>query len=71
MKLTWETRLGIGLVATSVLIYLIKLQVPANPEIPINYIFNSLGFLPINVLIVTLIINQLLAMRSKRESWRD
>jgi len=67
MTRTWEIRLGIGLVATSVLIYLIKLQVLANPEITINYIFNSLGFLPINVLIVTLIINQLLAMRSKRE----
>ena len=32
-----------------------------------SYIFNSLGFLPINVLIVTLIINRLLTLRSKRE----
>lgn len=67
MKLTWETRLGLGLITASVIIYLIKLQVLANPEVTINYIFNSLGFLPINVLIVTLIINQLLAMRSRRE----
>ena len=67
MKFSWEARLALALIAASVIIYTIKLQVLHNLEVTVNYIFNSLGFLPINVLIVTLIINQLLAMRSKRE----
>jgi hypothetical protein len=67
MKVSWEARLAVGLIAASILIYVVKLQVLDNLEVTVNYIFNSLGFLPINVLIVTLIINQLLAMRAKRE----
>ena len=31
-----------------------------------NYLFNSLGYLPLNVLLVTLILNRLLANRSKQ-----
>ncbi|HJJ92672.1 MAG TPA: hypothetical protein O0X64_02485 [Methanocorpusculum sp.] len=33
----------------------------------LSYIFNSFGYLSINILIVTLIINRLLSMHAKRE----
>lgn len=64
---SWETRLGIILVASSGVIYAIKYLVLGDPENTYNYIFNALGFLPINVLLVTLILNQLLSVRAKRE----
>jgi len=33
----------------------------------VNYLFNSMGFLPINVLLVTIVLNSLLTIRSRRE----
>ncbi len=68
-KLSWEARLACLLIAISICVYVIKfLFFGDNGESnTLSYIFNSLGFLPINVLIVTLIINRLLTMRSKRE----
>lgn len=66
-RLTWETRLGIFLVATSVVIYTIKFMFLGDPENTYYYVFNALGFLPINVLLVTLILNQLLSIRAKRD----
>jgi hypothetical protein len=65
MKLSWESRLGIVLVFISALIYSIKFLLTGDPGNIYNYILNSLGFLPLNVLLVTLILNQLLANRSK------
>ena len=67
MKLTWEARLAIVLVSISICIYSIKFFLLKNPSDTVNYIFNSLGFLPVNVLLVTLVLNKLLAIRSRNE----
>lgn len=69
IRLTWEARLAILLIAISICVYAVKfLFFGDNGESnTLSYIFNSLGFLPINILIVTLIINRLLTMRTKRE----
>lgn len=66
-RLTWEMRLGIFLVVSSVVIYTVKYLLLDNPENTYYYVFNALGFLPINVLLVTVILNQLLSVRAKRE----
>ena len=66
MKLSWEARLGIFLILLSAVIYGIKYMITGDPENIFNYIFNSLGYLPLNVLLVTLILNRLLANRSKQ-----
>lgn len=68
--LNWEARLGIILVLSTLVIYSLKFVFLENPEDTVNYIFNSLGFLPINVLLVTLVINRLLTIRSRRERLR-
>ena len=69
IKLTWEQRLIVVLICISVLIYAVKFLVFGDngESNTLSYIFNSLGFLPINILIVTLIINRLLAMRAKKQ----
>lgn len=66
---TWEIRLASMLIAVSVIVYAIKFLFFGDngASNTLSYIFNSLGFLPINILIVTLIINRLLTMRAKRE----
>lgn len=64
---TWEVRLGIVLVAFAAAVYTAKYLLLGDPVNTYQYIFNALGFLPINVLLVTLILNQLLSVRAKRE----
>ena len=64
---SWEMRLGITLIGLSFVIYVIKYLLLGDPLNTYQYIFNALGFLPISVLLVTLIINELLSVRAKRE----
>ncbi|WOF15863.1 hypothetical protein F1737_03700 [Methanoplanus sp. FWC-SCC4] len=68
-KLNWEVKLGIFLIAVTCTIYSAKFIILQNPQDTVNYIFNSMGFLPINVLLVTIVLNKLLAIRSKREKF--
>lgn len=65
----WELRLSLFLVLASLLIFLLKILIIGDDgeSNTLSYIFNALGFLPINVLLVTLILNSLLARRAKRE----
>jgi len=65
--LSWEIKLGISLVTFSALVYLVKYIVLGDPTNTYNYVFNALGFLPINVLLVTLVLNKLLSIRAKRD----
>jgi hypothetical protein len=60
-------RLGVFLVAASAAVYAVKFLFLGDPENTYYYVFNALGFLPINVLLVTVILNQLLSVRAKRE----
>ena len=64
---TWVVRLGIILILLSVVVYTTKYILLGDPGDTYQYIFNALGFLPINVLLVTLIINELLSIREVRE----
>lgn len=64
---TWEVQLGITLILLSVAIYATKYLLLGDPENTYQYIFNALGFLPISVLLVTLILNQLMSVRERRE----
>jgi hypothetical protein len=66
-NLSWEIKLGISLVAFSALVYLVKYIILGDPSNTYNYVFNALGFLPINVLLVTLVLNKLLSIRAKRD----
>ena len=66
-RYSWQIKLGFILVCTSVLIYAIKLTFLKNTLDTTNYIFNSLGFLPINVFLVTIVLNELLAIRARNQ----
>jgi hypothetical protein len=63
--ISWEMKLGILLIAFSIVVYTIKFAVLGNPENTYYYLFNALGFLPINVFLVTIVLNKLLMIRSR------
>jgi hypothetical protein len=62
----WQTTLGVSLVALSVCIYFIQIEIFRTPRDTFFYLFQDLAFVPISVLTVTLIIDQLLRVREKR-----
>jgi hypothetical protein len=60
-------KLGILLLLFSFFVYFLKFVILGDPENTYYYVFNALGFLPINVLLVTLVLNELLSVRARRE----
>lgn len=67
MKYSWQIKLGIFLLFFSFSVYFLKFIILGDPENTYFYVFNALGFLPINVLLVTLVLNELLSTRARKE----
>jgi len=63
----WKVIVGIGLVTLSVLIYAAHYLIFQDDHHLFIFFIGDLAFIPIEVLIVTLIIDQLLAAREKRQ----
>jgi len=64
--LKWQILFGISLVSLSALVYLVQIEIFKTPRDTFFYIFQDLAFVPISVLMVTLIIDQVLRIREKR-----
>jgi hypothetical protein len=64
--LSWKVWLGLSLVWASAMFYGIHYFLFRDVNYMLRLFFAQLGFLPINVLIVTIIINQLLGVHAKR-----
>jgi hypothetical protein len=62
----WELLVGAGFLGLSTLFYLTQIIIFKTPRDTFFYLFQDLAFVPIQVLLVTLIINQLLTVREKR-----
>lgn len=62
----WQVFLGLSLVALSAFLYIIEYLFFGNARSIAYYFFQDLAFVPIEVLLVTLIINNLLERRGKR-----
>lgn len=62
----WQIFLGLSLVALSAFLYIIEYLIFGNVGSIAFYFFQDLAFVPIEVLLVTLIINNLLERRGKR-----
>ncbi|MDI9632435.1 MAG: hypothetical protein QFX32_00035 [Methanolinea sp.] len=67
MRYSWQLKLGALLLFLSFLVYLVKFLVLGDPENTYFYVFNALGFLPVNVLLVTVVLNELLSVRARNE----
>jgi hypothetical protein len=67
MKLfSWKVWLGLALLWVSAMVYGIHYLLFRDVNYMLRLFFAQLGFLPLNVLIVTIIINQLLGVHAKR-----
>lgn len=62
----WQIRLGLILVALSAALYLIHFEIFRDANHIFVYLLGDIAFVPIEVLLVTLIIHQLLNQREKR-----
>jgi len=65
-RLKWQILFGISLITLSAFVYFIQIQIFKTPRNTFFYIFQDLAFIPISVLMVTLIIDQVLRIREKR-----
>lgn len=65
-KIDWKISLAIILIAVSILIFLLNYLIFHNTEEELFLLVEELGFIPIEVLVVTLIIDQLLQKRERR-----
>ncbi len=64
-RLKWQIILGLLLVTVSVILYDVQIRIFHTPRDTYFYLFQDLAFIPIQVLLVTLILNQLLNVREK------
>jgi hypothetical protein len=65
-RLSWQARLGIALILASALLYLIHYAVFRDVHALFFYLLHDIAFVPVEVLLVTLIIHELLREREKR-----
>jgi len=63
----WQVKAGVILIALSAFFYAVHYAVFRDTEHIFSYVLTDLAFLPIEVLLVTLIIHRLLTMRETRE----
>jgi hypothetical protein len=66
-KLNWETRLGIVLIISSVGLYCVHFLIFKDVHHIFIYLLGDIAFIPIYVLIVTLIIHRVLVEREKHQ----
>lgn len=64
-KLNWQTLLIVSLLAVSGVVYCLQIVVFKNPRDTFFYLFQDLAFVPLQVLLVTLVLNKLLADRER------
>jgi len=65
MRIKWQTFLAFSLVLVSFLIYSVQINIFHDLRDTVFYFFQDIAFIPIQVLLVTLIIDQLLEVREK------
>lgn len=65
-QLSWQVLLAVSLIGLSAAFYGVQVSIFHNPRDTFFYILQDLAFVPIQVLLVTIIINQLLRVREKK-----
>ena len=68
--LHWKIQLGLGLIGASVGLYALNYLIFRDANYMMRLFLAQLGFLPISVLLVTIIINQLLSQRARAAKLR-
>jgi hypothetical protein len=69
-KLWFKIMIGLSLVLSSILIYYTQIMLFHDPRNTLFYLFQDIAFVPLQVFIVTLIVEGILSAREKRETIR-
>jgi hypothetical protein len=64
-RLTWQIVLGLSLIVVSTLLYIEQIKIFHAPRDTFFYLFQDLAFVPIQVLLVTLIVDRVLGIRER------
>ena len=65
-NLRWRAMLAFALLMSSALLYSIQYRVMRDARLLLSWLLGSVAFVPINVLLVTLVIDQLITSREKK-----
>lgn len=66
----WKIIFGISLLLLSAFLYFVQIRIFRNPHDTFFYLFQDLAFVPISVLMVTIIISEVLHIREKQSLMR-
>jgi hypothetical protein len=69
-RLKWQILFAVALITLSVLIFIGQIYIFRTPRDTFFYLFQDVAFVPIQVLLVTIIINEVLNIREKRSLMR-
>ena len=69
-RFKWKIFFGVSLISLSVLFYFIQIEIFKTPRDTFFYLFQDLAFVPISVLMVTMIISEVLNLREKQSLMR-
>jgi hypothetical protein len=64
-RLTWQIVLGLSLIVVSTILYVEQIKIFHAPRDTFFYLFQDLAFVPIQVLLVTLIVDRILGIRER------
>ncbi len=64
-RLTWQIVLGLSLIVVSMILYVEQIKIFHAPRDTFFYLFQDLAFVPIQVLLVTLIVDRILGIRER------
>ena len=67
MTKRWRIRLGLFLIVISIILYIIHYSIFREPRFILRLLVAQLAFLPISVLLITIVINQLLSTIKKKD----
>ncbi|MBF0559120.1 MAG: hypothetical protein HQL08_10110 [Nitrospirae bacterium] len=65
-RFTWEIVIGLSLVTVSAVLFIVQIRIFHSTRDTFFYLLQDLAFLPIQVLLVTVILDQLLIIREKQ-----
>jgi len=65
-RLKWQIILGVSLVVASAMLYIAQIMIFHSTRDTFFYLLQDIAFIPIQVLLVTLILNQLLNIRERQ-----
>ena len=67
----WKIKLSILMIILIIIIYGSNYLVLGDPEHIISYIWTHLGFIPVDILVVAFILDEIIEKKKKKPCWKN